>query len=207
MKEWHFLVYSQFFCLSWGELCQCKKNSVLVSIQAKLGSSITEHGFWGTTHAVHNNVLIRTARGRRQSWLFPANFGSILDCFGLFKTKSWLSPADASSHCRCPAAWHGCDCALEYAICKNQCLHKLLPTPRCSLLPTPYSLHLPTPFSFLLPPPHHHPVSSPSARFYTVDGTRNDLPIQLTALSYPTVLVFPENRCQLMRLFMQILTF
>ena len=37
---------------------------------------------------------------RRQSWLFPADFGPILGCFGLFKTKSWLSPADASSHRR-----------------------------------------------------------------------------------------------------------
>ena len=36
--------------------------------------------------------------GHRQSWLFPADFGPILGYFGLFKTKSWLSPADASSH-------------------------------------------------------------------------------------------------------------
>ena len=33
-----------------------------------------------------------------------------------------------------------------------------------------------------------------SCRFYTVDATRNDLPVQFTALSYPTVLVFPQHR-------------
>ena len=37
--------------------------------------------------------------GHRQSWLFPANFWPIFGCFWLFKTKSWLSPADVSSHC------------------------------------------------------------------------------------------------------------
>ena len=46
--------------------------------------------------------------GRRQSWLFPANFGSIFGCFWLFKTTSWLSPADASSHRHSllVSAWH-----------------------------------------------------------------------------------------------------
>ena len=34
----------------------------------------------------------------RQSWLFSADFGPILGCFGLFKTDSWLSPADTSSY-------------------------------------------------------------------------------------------------------------
>ena len=38
-------------------------------------------------------------KGRRgQSWLFPADFGPILGCFWLFKTKFWVSPADISSH-------------------------------------------------------------------------------------------------------------
>ena len=36
--------------------------------------------------------------GYRQSWLFPPDFGPILGYFGLFWIKSWLSPADASSH-------------------------------------------------------------------------------------------------------------
>ena len=36
--------------------------------------------------------------GHRQSWLFSTDFWLILGCFGLFKTKSWLSPADVSSH-------------------------------------------------------------------------------------------------------------
>ena len=31
------------------------------------------------------------------SWLFPANFEPILGYFGLFRSKSWLSPADTSS--------------------------------------------------------------------------------------------------------------
>ena len=42
--------------------------------------------------------------GRRQSWLFPANFGFILGYFGLLKTKSWLSPPmhrHIVIHCRC----------------------------------------------------------------------------------------------------------
>ena len=47
-------------------------------------------------HSLYN---IEHLTGRRQSWLFPIDFGPLLDCFGLFKTKSWLSPADASSHC------------------------------------------------------------------------------------------------------------
>jgi hypothetical protein len=38
-------------------------------------------------------------------------------------------------------------------------------------------------------------------RFYTVDATRNDLPVQLTALSYPTVLLVPEHRKASSRVF------
>ena len=36
--------------------------------------------------------------GPGQSWLFPADFWPILGYFGLFKTKSWLSPVDISSY-------------------------------------------------------------------------------------------------------------
>ena len=36
--------------------------------------------------------------GHIQYWQFPAYFGPILGYFRLFKTKSWLSPAHASSH-------------------------------------------------------------------------------------------------------------
>jgi len=39
-----------------------------------------------------------------------------------------------------------------------------------------------------------HPVHLLGIRFFTVDATRNDLPVQFTALSYPTVLVFPQHR-------------
>ena len=38
------------------------------------------------------------------------------------------------------------------------------------------------------------PLGPLGLRFYMVDATRNDLPVQLTALSFPTVLVFPEHR-------------
>ena len=41
---------------------------------------------------------VRPVPGCRQSWLFPTDFGLILSCFGLFKTKSWLSLTDISSH-------------------------------------------------------------------------------------------------------------
>lgn len=45
------------------------------------------------------------------------------------------------------------------------------------------------------------PLDHLGLRFHTVDATRNDLPVQFTALSYPTVLVFPEHRKAESRLF------
>ena len=143
MKEWHFLVYSQFFCLSWGELCQCKKNSVLVSIQAKLGSSTTEHGFWGTTHASHNNVLIRAARGHRQSLLFPADFGSILDYLRL--NPGYLPPMHR----------HIVDVRLHDTVVTvhwNMRYAKTSVSTSCSLLLVAHSYQLLTLCTSLLPP-------------------------------------------------------
>ena len=36
-------------------------------------------------HSLYN---IEHFTGRRKSWLFPADFGPLFGCFGLFKTKS-----------------------------------------------------------------------------------------------------------------------
>ena len=54
-------------------------------------------GIMFTYRQLDEAFLIPTS-GHRQSWLFPADFGPILGYFGLFKTKSWLSPADISSY-------------------------------------------------------------------------------------------------------------
>ena len=49
-------------------------------------------------HMVPERCHMVPGSGRRQPWLFPANFGHILGYFVQFKIKCWLSPADASSH-------------------------------------------------------------------------------------------------------------